>query len=53
MLFWKRATKAGALAGLIGGTLVTIWMRFAPPTLLKALGIMSGWWDLLADARSS
>lgn len=49
VLFWKRATKAGALAGLIGGTLVTIWMQFAPPAPLKALGIMSGWWGLLAN----
>ncbi|OYT47620.1 MAG: sodium:proline symporter [Desulfurococcales archaeon ex4484_42] len=49
VLFWKRATKAGALAGLIGGTLVTIWMQFASPPQIKALGIMSGWWGLLVN----
>ncbi len=49
VLFWKRATKTGALAGLIGGTLVTIWMQFAPPPAIKSLGIMSGWWGLLVN----
>jgi len=49
VLFWKRATRAGALAGLIGGTLVTIWMQFLPPPEIKALGIMSGWWGLLVN----
>ena len=29
--------------------MVTIWMQFAPPPQIKALGIMSGWWGLLVN----
>ncbi len=49
LLFWKRATREGALAGLIGGSLMTIYMQFFPPPAFKALGIFSGWWGLLVN----
>ncbi|MCD6324637.1 MAG: sodium:solute symporter family protein [Desulfurococcales archaeon] len=48
-LFWRRATKEGALAGLLGGIAMTVYMQFFPPPQLKALGIFSGWWGLLVN----
>ncbi|CAN5552457.1 sodium:solute symporter family protein [soil metagenome] len=45
--FWKRATTAGAYAGLISGSLVTILFTFVvTPT---PFGIHAGIWGLLAN----
>ncbi len=47
LFWWKRATTAGAYAGLISGTLVTIYYSFfaAPP-----LGIHAGIYGLIANS---
>jgi SSS family solute:Na+ symporter len=46
VFFWKRATKAGALAGLAGGTAVVIYYTFVSPPLLD---IHAGVWGLLVN----
>lgn len=47
VFFWKRATTAGAYAGLISGSLVTILFTFiVTPT---PLGIHPGIWGLLTN----
>lgn len=47
VFFWKRATTAGAYAGLISGSLVTILFTFIiTPT---PLGIHAGIWGLLVN----
>jgi solute:Na+ symporter, SSS family len=39
-LFWKRATKAGAIAGLVGGSLVSLfWLLFGFKKSAEAVGI--------------
>ena len=47
VFFWKRATTAGAYAGLISGSLVTILFTFIlTPT---PFGIHAGIWGLLTN----
>ncbi|WJI10098.1 sodium:solute symporter family protein [Methanobacterium sp. CWC-01] len=39
-LFWKRATKAGAIAGLVGGSLMSLfWLLFGFKKSAEAVGI--------------
>lgn len=46
-LFWRRATKEGAIAGMVVGFLVTIVFTYFIPHPLHVLG---GFWGLLANA---
>jgi solute:Na+ symporter, SSS family len=45
-LYWRRSTRAGALAGLVTGVVVNIWFQFHPPT---PLGIHAGILGLIAN----
>lgn len=45
-LYWRRSTRAGALAGLVTGVAVNIWFQFHPPT---PLGIHAGILGLIAN----
>jgi SSS family solute:Na+ symporter len=47
VLFWRRATRAGALAELIAGSVVTLLFTFGPDT---PFGIHAGIWGLLVNA---
>jgi SSS family solute:Na+ symporter len=46
VFFWKRATKAGAWAGLIAGSLVTLLFTFFVPT---PFDIHAGIWGLIVN----
>lgn len=46
VFFWKRATKAGAFAGLISGSLVTLLFTFFVPTPFE---IHAGIWGLIVN----
>jgi len=48
MFYWKRATKAGAIAGLIGGIAVNIFFLMAPE--LKPVPMHEGIFGLIANA---
>lgn len=47
MFYWRRATGQGALAGLIGGIIVTIFFLLNPA--LRPLPLHEGIWGLLAN----
>jgi SSS family solute:Na+ symporter len=55
-LFWKRATRAGAVASLIAGFVVTaFWLGFVKETEARALGIchaLTGKYALMLDHPS-
>lgn len=46
VFFWKRATTAGAYAGLVGGSVVTVVYTFLLPT---PLDIHAGVWGLIVN----
>ncbi|MCA3748275.1 MAG: hypothetical protein IN808_03940 [Rubrobacter sp.] len=46
VFFWKQATKAGAFAGLISGSLVTLLFTFFVPTPFE---IHAGIWGLIVN----
>jgi SSS family solute:Na+ symporter len=48
-LFWPRATRAGALAGLLVGIVITGLFTFSPAPWNHPLGIHAGFWGLIGN----